>query len=123
MFFQKCCGYDPTQDKSYREKNTATVEERLNRLEDGYEHLATKADLYQLENRMTRWLVSLVVTVAVLAVSVAGFSFKHSWTEPHSIFHHLYLLVEVPCNRVVRPYPIYRMCIQNRCNFFAFLLR
>ena len=50
----------------------ATVEERLSRLEGGYEHLATKADLYQLENRMTRWLVSLVVAVAVLAVSVAG---------------------------------------------------
>ena len=57
----------------------ATVEERLSRLEGGYEHLATKADLYQLENRMyqlegrmTRWLVSLVVTVAILAVSVAG---------------------------------------------------
>ncbi len=50
----------------------ATVEERLSRIEGGYEHLATKADLYQLENRMTRWLVSLVVTVAVLAVSVAG---------------------------------------------------
>ncbi len=46
----------------------ATVEERLSRLE----HLATKADLYQLENRMTRWLVGLVIAVAVLAVSVAG---------------------------------------------------
>lgn len=50
----------------------ATVEERLSRLEGGYEHLATKADLYQLENRMTRWLVGLVIAVAILAVSVAG---------------------------------------------------
>ena len=50
----------------------ATVGERLSRLEGGYEHLATKADLYQLENRMTRWLVGLVIAVAVLAVSVAG---------------------------------------------------
>ena len=49
-----------------------TVEERLRRLEGGYEHLATKADLYQLENRMTRWLVGLVIAVAILAVSVAG---------------------------------------------------
>ena len=49
-----------------------TVEERLSRLEGGYEHLATKADLYQLENRMTRWLVGLVIAVAILAVSVAG---------------------------------------------------
>ena len=50
----------------------ATVEERLSRLEGGYEHLATKADLYQLENRMTHWLVGLVIAVAILAVSVAG---------------------------------------------------
>ncbi|MXZ02717.1 MAG: hypothetical protein F4Y88_03305 [Chloroflexi bacterium] len=50
----------------------ATVEERLSRIEGGYEHLATKADLYQLENRMTRWLVGLVIAVALLAVSVAG---------------------------------------------------
>ena len=50
----------------------ATVEERLSRIEGGYEQLATKADLYQLENRMTRWLIGLVVTVAVLAVSVMG---------------------------------------------------
>ena len=50
----------------------ASTEERLSRLEGGYEHLATKADLYQLENRMTRWLVSLVIAVVILAVSVAG---------------------------------------------------
>ena len=50
----------------------ASTEERLSRLEGGYEHLATKVDLYQLENRMTRWLVSLVNAVAILAVSVAG---------------------------------------------------
>lgn len=50
----------------------AIVEERLSRIEGGYEHLATKADLYQLENRMTRWLVSLVIAVAILAVSVSG---------------------------------------------------
>ena len=50
----------------------ASTEERLSRLEGGYEHLATKADLYQLENRMTRWLASLVIAVAILAVSVAG---------------------------------------------------
>ena len=50
----------------------STAEERLSRLEGGYEHLATKADLYQLENRMTRWLVGLVIGVAILALSVAG---------------------------------------------------
>ena len=57
----------------------ATVEERLSRIEGGYEHLATKADLYQLENRMyqlenrmIRWLIGMVVGMAILAVSVAG---------------------------------------------------
>ena len=56
-----------------------TVEERLSRIEGGYEHLATKADVYQLENRMyqlearmTRWLFGIVVSVGVLAVSMAG---------------------------------------------------
>ena len=66
-------GYNPTQEKQLLgEKYVASTEERLSRLEGGYEHLATKADLYQLENRMTRWLVSLVIAVAILAVSVAG---------------------------------------------------
>ena len=50
----------------------ASVEERLSRLEGGYEHLATKADLYQLENRMIRWLIGMVIGMAILAVSVAG---------------------------------------------------
>ena len=56
-----------------------TVEERLRRLEGGYEHLATKADLYQLENRMyqlenrmIRWLGGMAIGMGVLAVSVAG---------------------------------------------------
>ncbi len=50
----------------------ATVEERLSRIEGGYEHLATKADLYQLENRMIRWLGGMVIALGVLAISVAG---------------------------------------------------
>ncbi len=57
----------------------ATVEERLSRIEGGYEHLATKADLYQLgnrmyqlEKRMVRWLIGMVIGMAILAVSVAG---------------------------------------------------
>ena len=47
---------------------TATVEERLSRIEGAYEHLATKADVSQLEirmvnseARMTRWMVGLVL--------------------------------------------------------------
>ena len=56
-----------------------TVEERLSGLEGGYEHLATKAGLYQLENRMyqlenrmIRWLGSMAIGIGILAVSVAG---------------------------------------------------
>lgn len=49
-----------------------TVEERLSRMEGGYEHLATKADLYELENRMIRWMIGLVIGMAILAISVVG---------------------------------------------------
>ena len=47
---------------------TATVEERLSRIEGAYEHLANKADVSQLEIRMAdsearmiRWMVGLVL--------------------------------------------------------------
>lgn len=47
---------------------TAAVEERLSRIEGAYEHLATKANVSQLEvrmidseARMTRWMVGLVL--------------------------------------------------------------
>ena len=77
----------------------ASVEERLSHLEGGYEHLATKADLYQLESRMTKWLVGIVVSIAILAVSVGrvvcavalGLKFE-------SVLHHLNLLPEVTCD-------------------------
>ena len=53
---------------------TASVEERLSRLEGGYEHVATKADLFQLENRimshigqlesrLMRWMVGVALVV------------------------------------------------------------
>ena len=62
---------------------TASTEERLSRLEGGYEHVATKADLFQLENRMMmhiaqlesrlmRWIVSLMVGVALVALAAVG---------------------------------------------------
>ena len=62
---------------------TVSTEERLSRLEGGYEHLATKADLFQLENRMMthigqlesrlmRWIVSLMVGVALVALAAIG---------------------------------------------------
>ena len=46
----------------------ATTEERLSRIEGGYEHLATKADLANLENRLTWRFFGAIVTVATLAV-------------------------------------------------------
>ena len=42
-----------------------TLEERVSRLEGAYDHLATKADLYQLENRLIRWLFGLMVAIVV----------------------------------------------------------
>ena len=48
-------------------------------LQSGYKHLATKADLYQLENRMhqfenrmIRWLGGMAIGMGIIAVSVAG---------------------------------------------------
>ena len=47
---------------------TATVEERLSRVEGAYEHLSTKADVSRLEIRMAdsearmiRWMIGLVL--------------------------------------------------------------
>ena len=53
----------------------ASLEERLSRLEGGYEHLATKADLAELRAEMqameTRLLIRLTgVIVAVMAVGI-----------------------------------------------------
>ena len=107
----------------------ATVEELLSRIDGGYEHLATKADLYQLENRMyrlenrmIRWLGGKVIALGILAVSVAGSSIP-SRLSLQSLLHYLNLLFEVPSNRVVRPYIINRMSIQNRPNLVAFRVR
>jgi hypothetical protein len=53
----------------------ATVEQRISRLEGAYEHLATKADLSQLENRLIKWMVGLqlggVVALAAIVSTVA----------------------------------------------------
>ena len=62
---------------------TVSVEERLIRLEGGYEHVVTKADLFQLENRimshmgqlesrLMRWMVSLMVGVALVVLGTIG---------------------------------------------------
>ena len=70
-----------------------TLEERVSRLEGGYEHVATKADLAELkadlksdiarmesrfeakvaslESRLLRWMIGMVLTSIVVATSVA----------------------------------------------------
>ena len=66
-----------------------TLEVRVSRLEGGYEHLATKADvadlksdiarvetrleakLASLESRLLRWMIAMVLTSIVVASSVA----------------------------------------------------
>ena len=48
----------------------ATLEERVSRLEGGYEHLATKADLHALETRLTRWMIGLMLGSVSAAVAI-----------------------------------------------------
>ena len=43
----------------------ATEAERLARLEGAYDHLATKADLANLETRLTKWLARLLLPVVI----------------------------------------------------------
>ena len=43
----------------------ATDAERLARLEGAYDHLATKADLANLEARLTTWFAGLLVLVVI----------------------------------------------------------
>ncbi len=50
-----------------------TVEERLSRLEGGYEHLATKADLANLKADLLKWMVGMMISSVALAVTVAIF--------------------------------------------------
>ena len=55
-----------------------TLEERVSRLEGGYEHLATKADVADLksdiahmEGRLLRWMIGMMLTSTAVAVSIA----------------------------------------------------
>lgn len=50
-----------------------TVEELLSRLEGGYEHLATKADLANLKADLLKWMVGMMISSVALAVTVAIF--------------------------------------------------
>lgn len=61
---------------------TTPLEERVSRLEGAYEHLATKTDvarlegemkaeMYRMESRIVRWMVTVVVVSATLSVTIA----------------------------------------------------
>ena len=54
-------------------KMATKVEERVSRLEGGYEHLATKADLAALETRLTRLVLSALGILAGAAVAAAAY--------------------------------------------------
>ncbi|MCY3749022.1 MAG: hypothetical protein OXG64_06980 [Chloroflexi bacterium] len=43
----------------------STEAERLARLEGAYDHLATKADLANLETRLTKWFAGLLLLVVI----------------------------------------------------------
>ena len=49
-----------------------TVEQGVSRLEGAYDHLATRADLYQLENRLIRWLFGLMVAILVSGLAAVA---------------------------------------------------
>ena len=52
---------------------TASLEQRVGRLEGAYEHLATKADLHQMESRLLRWVVgTLLASVGITAGLASG---------------------------------------------------
>lgn len=50
----------------------ATVEQRVSRLEGAYEHLATKADISQLESRLIKWMVGLQLGSAVALAAIVS---------------------------------------------------
>ena len=58
---------------------TASLEQRVARLESAYEHLATKADLHQLESRLykmesrlLRWVVGTLLASVGITVGIAS---------------------------------------------------
>lgn len=48
----------------------ASLEERVSRLEGGYDHLATKADLANQKVDIIKWVAGIVFGAATLATSV-----------------------------------------------------
>ena len=74
----------PAAQLDYEETEMTTIEERVSRIEGGYEHLATKADLAAIENRiskdmsalearLTRLFLGALIAVASLAVAAATY--------------------------------------------------
>jgi len=52
---------------------SASPEQRIAHLEGAYQHLATKADLHQMESRLLRWLVGTsLASVGVTAGMASG---------------------------------------------------
>lgn len=52
---------------------TGSIEQRVAHLEGAYQHLATKADLHQMESRLLRWVVgTLLASVGVTAGMASG---------------------------------------------------
>ena len=109
----------------------ATVEERLSRLEGGYEHLATKADLYQLENSDVSTRKPNDPMVGKHGDRDRHLSDFRRWTicaipfclSRSSSLHNLNLLPKIPGHRIVRPYLINRMSIQDSRNLITILSR
>ena len=49
-----------------------SIEERVSRIEGGYEHLATKADLERLRADVARWMFQLGVAVVGAIITAVG---------------------------------------------------
>ena len=49
-----------------------STEERVSRIEGGYEHLATKADLERLRADVARWMFQLGVAVVGAIITAVG---------------------------------------------------
>ena len=49
------------------------LRDRVSRIEGGYEHLATKADLKDLENRLMRTLIGAIALATTIIIAVQRF--------------------------------------------------
>ena len=47
-----------------------SLRDRVSRIEGGYEHLATKADLKELENRLMRTLIGSIALATTIIIAV-----------------------------------------------------